>query len=39
MRADFFKDVNGTIWFFYAHDIEWRESTKVNAQSGQEAKK
>lgn len=31
MRADFFKDANGTIWFFYAHDIEWRESMKVNA--------
>jgi len=39
MRADFFKDANGTIWFFYAHDICWRESLKVNATSGQDAKK
>ena len=39
MRADFFKDANGVIWFFYAHDIKWRESLKVNATSGQDAKK
>lgn len=37
MRADFFKDSNGYIWFFYAHDISWRESLKKNATSGQEA--
>ena len=39
MRADFFKDYNGTVWFFYAHDISWRESVKHNATSSHEAKK
>lgn len=24
MKADFYKDLNGKIWFFYAKDIIWR---------------
>jgi hypothetical protein len=25
MKADFYVDANGLIWFFYARDIVWRE--------------
>lgn len=39
MKAEFFKDHNGEIWFFYCRDINVRRSKGSNATSSTDAKK
>ena len=39
MKAEFFKDQNGTIWLFYSKDIKWRETLRKDITSTHEAKK
>jgi hypothetical protein len=39
MKVEFFLDMNGLLWFYYAKDIRWRDCGKRDIASGQEAKK
>ena len=39
MKAEFFKDMNGKIWFFYARNIQCRDSPNKKALNVDEAKK
>ena len=39
MKAEFFKDENGFIWFFYAHDIFVRKNLNRQMMSSEDAKK
>jgi hypothetical protein len=39
MKAEFFKDYNGEIWFYYCKDICVRPSKGANAISSTDAKK
>ena len=39
MKAEFYKDHNKVIWFFYAKDIRWRiNPSKENAGGSKDAK-
>lgn len=39
MKAEFFKDTNGKIWFFYARGIQCRTNTNTKALNCDDAKK
>ena len=39
MQAEFFKDENGFIWFFYASNIQVRKNLSKSAVNSEEAKK
>jgi hypothetical protein len=39
MSAEFFKDENGFIWFFYAHNIQGRKILNKKAMNSEDAKK
>jgi hypothetical protein len=39
MKAEFYKDHNNEIWFYYCRDIRIRPSKGANAASNNDAKK
>jgi len=39
MQAEFFKDENGFIWFYYSHNITVRKNLYKVTVNGEEAKK
>ena len=39
MKAEFFKDMNGKIWFFYARGIQVRDSPNIKGLNVAEANK
>ena len=39
MQAEFFRDENGFIWFFYAHNIYGRKILNKKTMNSEDAKK
>lgn len=39
MKAEFFKDENGVIWFYYAQNIHVRKNKSLKEQNSKDAKK